>query len=63
MSIKRIEKGQLRRWGTDGQVFTVMNRASPGKGRQPEVWWILQEGAVAHRDAGFIESFSKPVQG
>jgi hypothetical protein len=41
----------------------VMKRASAGEGWYADLWLILQEGAVHHRDAGFIESFSKPVQG
>ena len=63
MSMKPVEKGQLRRWGTEGPVFVVLNRASAGKGWYADVWWILQEGTVYDRDAAFIESFSKPVQG
>lgn len=61
--MKPVERGQLRRWGTEGPVFVVMKRASAGKGWYSDLWLILQEGAVHHRDAGFIESFSKPVQG
>ena len=60
----KVEKGQLRRWtarGIDeGGIFMVMNRVNP-RGL-PTMWWILQDGVVHHRDAGFIQSFSVPVQ-
>jgi hypothetical protein len=56
----KVEKGQLRRWCGVGGVFMVMNRVNP-RGL-PTMWWILQDGVVHHREAGFIQSFSVPVQ-
>lgn len=61
----KVEKGQLRRWNAHpvdgGGIFMVMNRVNPRV--LPTMWWILQDGVVHHRDAGFIQSFSVPVQG